>query len=197
MRLPALALALALAACAATVDPRSPFDEDDPRALREDHERDAANQAAGGRAHAERAGAPVAVEAAGPGVPVPVPGEGARSGALTRDELRPYLDAGPAAFLAWFETEAATTEGRFTGWRLVKVLPAGGALAGLDLVPGDVLVAVNGRALQRPDELAELWTTLYGAGAIVAELRRGAERFTLRYTISGAPLPPPAPPSSP
>lgn len=183
-----LALGLGLG-CQAKVDPRSPFDEDDPRALREDAERAKANDAAGG--HGDHA--PVTEP---PPPPLAVPG-GARAGSITRDELKPYLDAGPAAFLAWFETEAATDEGRFVGWRLVKLLPEGRALAALDLVPDDVLVAINGRPLQRPDEMSDLWTELYGAGAIVAEIRRGPERFTLRYTISGPPLPAPPAPAMP
>ena len=71
--------------------------------------------------------------------------------------FRSYLDAGPAAFLAWFETEAATDEGRFVGWRLVKLLPEGRALAALDLVPDDVLTA------QVRDQLNLLKEQLFGA----------------------------------
>jgi S1-C subfamily serine protease len=196
----AIAAVIALAACAAKVDPRSPFDVDDPRALREDVERAAANDAAGGRGpDPDAAGAPAADAAAAgatsaSALPVPVPGAGARGGTVLRAELAPVLDAGPAAFLAWFEAEAATDGDRFAGWRLVKLLPAGRALAALDLVPGDVVVAVNGRPLSRPDELGDLWAELYRAGAIVAEVHRGGERFTLRYTISGPPLPAPPPP---
>ncbi|HVV87309.1 MAG TPA: hypothetical protein VHE35_29915 [Kofleriaceae bacterium] len=215
-RVAALALAIGAAAgagaCKPKVDPRSPFDEDDPRALREEDERARANAAAGGHgvepphgagadagagstastaSMASPADGPGAAGAAASSMPVAIPGAGVRGGMVARTELKPVLDAGPASFLGWFDTEAVLVDGQFTGWRLVKLLPAGQPLAKLDLVPGDVLVAVNGRPLSKPDELGDLWTELYAAGAIVAEIHRGTERFTLRFTIAGPPLPPP------
>ena len=186
------ALALA-AACAERVDPRSPFDEDDPRALREDVELARAHRAAGGSEPAAAQAATI-VTPAEEAVAIPPAGSGRRAGTIERAALVPVLDAGPAAFLSWFDVEADSRDGRFVGWRLVRVRPAGRALAELDLVPGDVLVAVNGRPLARPDHLEALWRELYGAGAVVAEIRRAGERFTLRFTIEGEPARPPATP---
>lgn len=186
---------LGLGGCAPKVDPRSPFDEDDPRALREDRERAAANASAGGGHAADAPAAPVPIDPEEAAVPLVPPGTGVRAGMIARAELRPMLDAGPAAFLAWFDTDAATVDGRFVGWRLVRIRPAGRALTALDLMAGDVLVAVNGHPLRRPDELGDLWAELYGAGAIVAEVNRGGDRFTLRFTIAGEPLPAPTRPT--
>ena len=180
------ALAL-IAACAPVVDPRSPFDEDDPRALSED------------RPPPTPADPPTratADEDAAPPGPIAIPGTGARTGTIERATLRLVLDAGPATFLQWFEIEPVTSGGVFVGWRLVQVLPGGRSLTALDLLPGDVLVAVNGRKMVKPDDLGELWLDLYAAPAITVDLRRGDETVTIRFTISGAPLTPPSSSSS-
>ena len=110
---------------------------------------------------------------------------------MTRAELAPVLAAGAGPFLRWFEVEAVARDGRFIGWRLVKFLPAGRPLTALDLLPGDVLVAVNGRPLIRPSDLSELWATLSTADAIVAEVMRAGVRFELRFAITGPPSPSP------
>lgn len=183
MRAAALGLAL-LAACAPKVDPRSPFDEDDPRA-----------RAADG-APTTRTAPPAEPVTVADG-PIAIPGAGARTGEVARVDLRPVLDAGPGPFLQGFEVEAVSTSGNFGGWRLIRILPAGRALTALDLMPGDVLLAVNGRALIKPADLVEVWAGLYAADALVADLRRGEARFQIKFAISGpaiaAPTAPPAP----
>lgn len=175
-RLAATLVALALAACAPRVDPRSPFDEDDPRA----------------RATEAPAPAPLprapADDATGP---IVIPAGDARTGTVTREALRIHLDAGPAAFLRWFDIEAELDAGAFAGWRLIRLLTPGRPLAAYDLRPGDILRAVNGHPVSKPAELAALWLELYGAPAIVADLSRAGARFELRIEIDGAPLPAP------
>ena len=93
--------------------------------------------------------------------------------------------------------------GRFTGWRLVQWMPGATRFAGLDLAPGDVLIAINGRPLSRPDQLFALWESLRTANEMVCDLTRGDARFQLRFTIAppldpaaaaAAPPPPPPPP---
>ncbi len=174
-----LASVLLLAACAPKVDPRSPFDEDDPRA-----------QSASSAAPTRAAEPSTADHPVDPG-PIAIPGAGARTGEVARVDLQPLLDAGPGPFLRWIDVEAESTGGNFGGWRLVRILPAGRALTALDLMPGDVLLAVNGRALIKPADLSELWAELYSADRIVADLRRGVTRFQLAFAISGPPLPVP------
>jgi len=52
-----------------------------------------------------------------------------------------------------------------------------------DIVPGDVLLAVNGKPLSRPDQLQTVWDSLRTANAITAQLWRGKAKFELAYTI--------------
>ena len=182
-----LAGLLLVAACAPRVDPRSPFDEDDPRA-----------RSASGAAPT-RVAEPSTVDDPVDSGPIAIPGTGARTGLVARVDLQPLLDAGPGPFLRWFDVEAESTGGNFGGWRLVRILPEGRVLTALDLMPGDVLLAVNGRALIKPADLSELWAELYSADRIVADLRRGDARFQLEFAIGGPPMPVPtqAPSRSP
>jgi hypothetical protein len=168
MRWTSLVLILA-AACGPKVstDP-SPYEEDDPAA-----------------------GAPV--EETAPTweeLPVAEAGPGAREGTIERAALDKVLDAGPGATLRHFEVAAVHDGNRFLGWRLVAVDPKHRGFDGVDLVPGDILVALNGRSVSRPDELQAVWDGLRTADAIVADLRRGEARFSLRWVITPAPAQP-------
>jgi hypothetical protein len=182
-------LLLALAACGPKVDPRSPFDEDDPRAR-------AARDAEAAKA------TEVEVAAATETTPAPPPGPVVREGTIERAVLLATLDAQPGELLQCFEVAAVEDNGKFAGWRLVRFIrKCGDRFNGIDLAVGDVLVSVNGRVLVKPNDLADLWQELYKADVIVAELRRGPDPFVLRFNVvppAAAPAPQPvAPPAQP
>ena len=120
-----------------------------------------------GRAAPERA------DAAAPAVPR------RREGTIARADLDRVLDAGPGRFLARVEVKARSSEGRFTGWEVVR-----SPWAHVDLQPGDVVVRVNGRSLEHPLELKLLWEDLRRAPVLEAQVERGEERFALRFTIT-------------
>lgn len=160
MRLPALLVVLA-AACGPKVNVEpSPYEEDDPRAS------------------AEAPRPPTWDE-----LPVAPATPAAREGTMTRAALNAVLDAGPGALLATFEVAAELEGKRFVGWRLVALDPDHHAFDGVDLQPGDILVAVNGHAIARPDQLQKLWDSLRTAPVLVADLRRGEGKLQLRWTI--------------
>ena len=157
-------LLIAAAGCGpkVNVDP-SPFDEDDPRA----------------GAAIDETRAPTYDE-----LPEAPSGPGAREGVLERAALLAVLDAGPGELLRTFEVAAEHDGERFLGWRVVAFDPDRPRFAGVDLVPGDVLIAINGRSVARPDELQTLWDGLRTADAIVADLMRNGARFQLRWAIT-------------
>jgi hypothetical protein len=124
-------------------------------------------------------------------------GPGVRTGTIARPALVAVLDAGPGAFLSGFEVAPELDGQRFAGWRLVQWMPGQRRFAGLDLAPGDILLAINGQTLSRPDQLETLWTSLRTADQLVCDLGRGANRFQLTFAILpplGAAPPPTAPP---
>ena len=161
-----LLLAAALAACAPAVQPGAHFEEDfdgKPTTTTATH------PAAAAPPVAERTDAPT--------------GKGARTGTIERAHLISILDQGPAMFLRQLEVTARMDGERFVGWELVQLLDQTGPLTQLDVVPGDVLLAVNGQPISRPDQLFTLWDSLRTANEVVAELWRGPNKLELRFAI--------------
>ena len=115
--------------------------------------------------------------------PVAAPGKGLRSGTIPRDRLVAVLDAGPAQFLRQLEVTARMNGERFVGWQLVQLLDRAGPLYDVDVVPGDVLLAINGKPLSRPDQLQSIWDSLRTANTVQAQLWRGDAKFTLDFAI--------------
>lgn len=154
-------LCVLLVACGPKVTPKSAIDDDlDVPAKR-----------------AEPA-APVVV--ARPEAP---PGKGLRTGTIERAKLVAVLDGGPGAFLRQLEVTPRLDGERFVGWQLVQLLDHGGPLVDVDVVPGDVLLAVNGKPLSRPDQLQAIWDSLRTANQLVAELWRGNAKLELTFAI--------------
>jgi hypothetical protein len=167
-------LAFVLCACGPKVAPRSdPFDEDlanaeQPRAI-------------------EPAAEPPRAEAP--------PGKRLRSGTIERARLIAVLDGGPGKFLRQLEVAPNMVGDRFVGWQLVQLLDRNGPLYDVDLVPGDILLAVNGKPLSKPDQLQAVWDSLRTANELRAQLWRGKDKLELAFAIEprvdAAPAPAP------
>lgn len=114
------------------------------------------------------------------------PGKGMRKGTIARPKLAAVLRQGPGTFLRQFEVSPQLDGRRFVGWRLVQLLDRSSPLADVDLAPGDVLLAINGNSLSRPDQLQTLWDSLGKANALDAVLLRGSAKFQLAFTIEPA-----------
>lgn len=122
-----------------------------------------------------------------PAAPAPRPeapaGKGLRSGTIERTKLIAVLDSGPGAFLRQLEVAPKMDGNRFVGWQLIQVLDHNGPLVDVDVVPGDVLLAINGKPLSRPDQLQALWESLRTANELRAQLWRGDARLELAFAI--------------
>ena len=102
---------------------------------------------------------------------------------VTRAELLRIVDAGLGSFLQRLETEPVHLDGEFRGFRL-KRLDLDGPNAGLiDLGPGDVVQALNGRSIDRPEHALEAWEALREADAIVVSYLRDGTRRELRVPV--------------
>jgi len=162
----AIATGILMVACTPKVAPRTGvFDED-----------------LGGKTANDPAAAPtpVPVEAVRPAAPA---GKGLRSGTIARDKLVAVLDAGPGTFLQKVEITPRMSGERFVGWQLVQLLDRTGPLGDLDVVPGDVLLAINGNPLSKPDQLQTVWDSLRTANQVTAQLWRGTAQFSLEFSI--------------
>ena len=160
----ALVCVAVLAACGPKVDPKKPgVDEDLPA------------QPVANEANATAPAAPPRPEA-------PV-GKGVRSGTIERAHLIAVLDQGPGEFLRQLEVTPHMEGERFVGWQLVQLIDHQSPLAQLDVVPGDVLLAVNGKPLSRPDQLQQVWDSLRTANEVIADLWRGNGKLQIRFAI--------------
>jgi S1-C subfamily serine protease len=170
MRLVPLALLACLVGCGPKVDPQNPSFDDD----------------LGGKRELQPA---ATTEAAAP-VPVPVAdrplapsGKGVRSGTIERARLIAVLDSGPGAFLRQLEVTPRMDGERFVGWQLVQLIDRTGPLVDVDVAPGDVLLAINGKPISRPDQLETVWESLRTANELDADLWRGKDKLRLSFTI--------------
>jgi hypothetical protein len=124
------------------------------------------------------------------------PGKGLRTGTIERAKLIAVLDGGPGAFLRQLEVTPRMENNRFVGWQLVQLLDRKGPLVDVDVVPGDVLLAVNGRTISRPDQLQSVWDSLRTANELRAQLWRGEAKLELAFAIEPkvdpSTVPPPA-----
>ena len=127
---------------------------------------------------------------------VATPGKGLRSGTIAREQLVAVLDAGPAQFLRQLEVTPRLSGDRFVGWQLVQLLDHSGPLHDVDVIPGDVLLAINGKPLSRPDQLQTIWDSLRTANMVQAQLWRGDAKFTLEFAVEPA-VTAPAPAAAP
>jgi len=113
-----------------------------------------------------------------PGAAAPAP---ARPGTVSRSDLDELLAAGPAALLARVETAPEREGGRFAGFRITGF--PGGPPAAVDLRVGDVVVRVNGRGIERPEQYFEVFRALAGAAEIRFEIIRDGAPLTLTCPV--------------
>jgi hypothetical protein len=118
--------------------------------------------------------------------PVAAPGKGLRTGTISRARLIAVLDAGLGTFLRQVEVAPRQAGDRFVGWQLVQVLDHTGSLHDVDLVPGDVLLSVNGQPLARPEQAQAMWDSLRSANEVTAQLWRGPAKLELKFAVEPA-----------
>jgi hypothetical protein len=120
--------------------------------------------------------APPAVVA--PASPVP-------EGHLDRRTLDQVLRAGPPWLLERVQVEEVMKGGKFAGWRVRELTED---LRG-PVEPGDVVTAVNGKALETPNDFWDAWTSLSVASEIRISVLRDGAAHEVTLPIFGAPDP--------
>lgn len=103
---------------------------------------------------------------------------------------------GPGWLLGQLAPEPYRPRGRFEGWELTAVFPDAPELCtpSCDLRPGDVILSVQGDALETPDAYSAMFDRARTLTSLrVVRLREGV-RETVEYRISERPLPGGTPP---
>lgn len=106
----------------------------------------------------------------------------AREGSIARSELHAVLDGGVGRFLQRVEISAVMKRGRFSGWRIARY-----DNPWVDLRRGDIVTAVNGRAIETPSQAQALWASLRDSESIVVKAVREGLPFELRFQVVGGP----------
>jgi hypothetical protein len=131
---------------------------------------------------------PAAPVAAAPAEPPTLP-PNYDAGEIPRDKLLTVLGAGPGRFLQRVRVKKASDDqGRFAGWRIVELFPGEGGTTAI--VPGDIVVRVNGQSVERPEQFKTVWDSLALSSELVVTVRRGAQQSDVRYRIVTEQLPP-------
>jgi hypothetical protein len=124
------------------------------------------------------------------------PGAEALTGAVVRPDLLDVLGRSAGDFLRLVEVEAEVRDGAFAGWRITS-LPEG-TPSWIDVQRGDVVTAINGMPVERPEDAQAIWETLQVASEVRIDLERAGERRSVRIPVEdvaegGAAAPAPVP----
>jgi len=131
---------------------------------------------------AERGAAPLPVEA---------------RGAIPRAVFEAWLARGPQYLLSQVVPVPVTRDKRFLGFRLSRWFPAHPEVTEGAVRQGDVVLRINGRAVERPDQFLYVWKQLPGAATVLIEGARDGAPLKVTLTIVDEPATPPAPEAAP
>jgi len=108
---------------------------------------------------------------------------------IYRAELDRALARGPGWLLGQLDPEPVRQSGRFVGWRIAEVFPDAPDVCppGCDLLPGDVILAVQGDPLQTPQALEALIARLDGLSTLAIDRVRDGSREHVVYALLDAP----------
>jgi type II secretory pathway component PulC len=110
---------------------------------------------------------------------------------LRRSLVTRTVDAGMGRWLAGDDpsqlqviVDPKVERGRFRGWVVRKLYPEDPCYREVDVRPGDVVVKVNGRSVERPEHADTVWKSLRTAPALTVELLRDGRPITVTLPIA-------------
>ncbi len=103
-----------------------------------------------------------------------------RSGIISRRRLDATLALGVGNFLTSVEVKPALQGNAFIGWQILRY-----DSVWVDLLPGDVVTAINGKRIETPDQVHRLWLSLSEASQINIVAQRDGEEFALQFQVQG------------
>lgn len=107
----------------------------------------------------------------------------ARGAVIHRDDLEAILNEGIGRFLQQVSVTAALERGRFVGWRVLALRPRADRAWTGALMPGDIVVRMNGHSLERPGDFKTAWDSMREARSLQFDIRREGKRLKLLYPI--------------
>jgi hypothetical protein len=102
---------------------------------------------------------------------------------VLRNDVLDILDRGIPWFLRQIDTEPELDRGAFVGFRLTAFFANDTRFRAVDLVPGDVVLRVNGLPIERPEHAYRIWQELRVASEIRVEYLRAGQPRQIDYAI--------------
>lgn len=107
----------------------------------------------------------------------------ARPGVLRREPLARAVQGGLGRWLQGVDVEPARKAGKFHGWRIQRLHPADPCYRDVDLRPGDVVVRVNGHAIERPEQANAVFLDLAARPTLRVDYFRGEQPLSITFVV--------------
>lgn len=104
-------------------------------------------------------------------------------GELAREDVLQFMENGPAYVLQQVPVEPVLDGNELLGYRVRAFFPADPRFDKVDIEPGDVITAINGRSLERPDHFFAVWESLESTPRVQVDVIRGNTMRTLSWEI--------------
>lgn len=108
----------------------------------------------------------------------------ARPGVLKRSVLNRTVDHGLGHWLGGVVVDPDVQQRRFRGWIIRSLYPDDPCYRQIDLLPGDVVIRVNGKSIERPEQADAVFNGLRTAPSLVVELIRDKAPRTVTLPIA-------------
>jgi type II secretory pathway component PulC len=104
---------------------------------------------------------------------------------LKRSAVMRVVDAGIGHWLAGgVEVERKIAKSRFQGWEIRRLYPGDPCYAAVDLRPNDVVIEVNGKSIEKPEQAFDVLSSLRTAPALVVDFLRDGRPQKLTLPIA-------------
>jgi len=108
-----------------------------------------------------------------------------RPGVLKRSAVVRAVDAGIGRWLAGgAEVERKIAKSRFQGWEIRRLYPGDPCYAAVDLRPPDVVIQINGKPIEKPDQAFDVFGSLRTAPELVVDFLRDSRPQKLTLQIA-------------
>jgi hypothetical protein len=101
-----------------------------------------------------------------------------QAGEIPRSKLLAVLSQGVGRFLQRVRVSGLRdAQRRFLGWQIDQLVDRD------VILPGDILLRVNGQSVEHPEQLKSVWDSLVVTSELVFTIRRHAQQSDVRYLI--------------
>jgi hypothetical protein len=108
----------------------------------------------------------------------------AKPGVLKRSAVVRVVDAGIGQWLAGgAEVQRKIVKTKFQGWEIRRLYPGDPCYKEVDLRPQDVVTALNGKSVERPEQAFDVLTALRTAPALTVDYLRDGQPKKLTFPI--------------